>query len=72
MAIHSYPEGRITDSIELGAPAAHIVIHSHATRAAGSAVESSATVPTTARGSLRPSVPLIRKPAKGSSGMNQR
>ena len=39
--------------------------------AAGSAVNSSATAVTAARGSLRPSVPLMRKPAKGSSGMYQ-
>ena len=46
-------------------------VHIHATMAAGSAVNSSATPATAVRGSLRPTVPLIRKPTNGRSGMYQ-
>src|SRR5579875_997602 len=45
--------------------------HSFATISAGSSVAINATADTSARGILRPSVPLSRKPAKGRIGMSQ-
>ena len=66
------PGAELTMLMVSGAPADFMVTQSQATRAAGMAVKSSATAVTRARGSLRPTVPLMRKPAKGSSGMSQR
>src|ERR1700722_19845215 len=57
---------------EIGAPADFMNIQRSATISAGASVKSNAMVVTTARGSLRPSVPLSRKPANGSSGMSHR
>gem|GEM_PF-6176749 len=52
-------------------PSGIMVAQTHATMRAGTAVKSRAMVATRARGSLRPRVPLIRKPAKGRIGMSQ-
>src|SRR5579871_2940213 len=68
MAIH----GWLTMPKVSGAPGAFMKAQSHATRIAGMAVQISATAETRARGSLRPTVPLMRKPVKGSSGISQR
>ena len=64
-------QGPMLELMDSGAPADFMVVQSQAQSAAGMAVKMSATEVTSERGSLRPTVPLMRKPAKGSSGMSQ-
>src|SRR5215469_11526886 len=58
--------------MDSGAPGAFMLNQSRTQRAAGIAVNVRATAETSARDRRRPRVPLMRNPAKGSSGINQR
>ena len=64
--------GRADDAMDGALRRPCMALQSQATSAAGMAVKSSAIAVTAVRGSLRPRVPLSRKPAKGSSGISQR
>ncbi len=62
----------MTEWMDSGAPAAFIENQSQIQRQAERKVGISATAETSGRGRRRPRVPLIRNPAKGSSGIDQR